>query len=371
MADKIEVKLDFDAQDVQRQLMRLEEREIPFAMALTATRTAKAAQLALKDEISRVFDNPTPWILNSTYILAAKKSDPKAVVYAREWGGTPAPTTLTPQIEGGERQYKRSEGALRAGGYLPNGWQVAPGPGAKRDKYGNINRGQTVVMQCSSQIGKSEMQLNVMGYFTDQEPSPQLMIYPTVEAAEAFSKERIDPTFKYSPGLKNKLREGKEGRGAAKKSSTTIRMKHYAGGYVALVGANSPAGLASRPIRILLADEIDRYGVTQEGDPLKLGIQRTTNFHNRKKVFVSTPVLEKTSNIHKWFKLSDQRYYHVPCPCCGAMQVLKWSQVKWDKNDMGEALPETARYECRECGDVISIAGGLQSVSYVRLTGEG
>ena len=31
---------------------------------------------------------------------------------------------------------------MRAGGYLPNGWQVAPGPGAKRDKYGNINRGQ-------------------------------------------------------------------------------------------------------------------------------------------------------------------------------------------------------------------------------------
>ena len=79
------------------------------------------------------------------------------------------------------------------------------------------------------------------------------MIYPTVEAAEAFSKERIDPTFKYSPGLKHKLHEGKEGRGAAKKSSTTIRMKHYAGGYIALVGANSPAGLASRPIRILLA----------------------------------------------------------------------------------------------------------------------
>lgn len=45
-------------------------------------------------------------------------------------------------MRGGERQYKRSEGALRAGGYLPNGWQVAPGPGAKRDKYGNINRGQ-------------------------------------------------------------------------------------------------------------------------------------------------------------------------------------------------------------------------------------
>ncbi|HAG3253123.1 TPA: phage terminase large subunit family protein [Salmonella enterica] len=236
----------------------------------------------------------------------------------------------------------------------PGPWRTSRVPYLREpmDVIGDADT-ETVVMQCSSQIGKSEMQLNVMGYFTDQEPSPQLMIYPTVEAAEAFSKERIDPTFKYSPGLKNKLREGKEGRGAAKKSSTTIRMKHYAGGYVALVGANSPSGLASRPIRILLADEIDRYGMTQEGDPLKLGIQRTTNFHNRKKVFVSTPVLEATSKIHKWFKLSDQRYYHVPCPCCGAMQVLKWSQVKWEKNDLGEALPDTARYECCECGDVI------------------
>ncbi len=142
MGGKIEVKMDFTAQDIQRQLKRLEEREIPFAMALTATRTAKAAQGAIRDEINQVFDNPTPWIQNSTYVLAAKKSDPTAVVYAREWGGTPASTTLTPQIEGGQRQYKRSEGALRAGGYLPNGWQVAPGPGARRDKYENISRGQ-------------------------------------------------------------------------------------------------------------------------------------------------------------------------------------------------------------------------------------
>lgn len=142
MADKIEVKMDFNAQDIQRQLTRIEQREVPFAMALAATRTAKAAQTALKAEINRVFDNPTPWIQNSTYVLAAKKSDPTAVVYAREWGGTPAPTTLTPQIEGGERKFKRSEGALSAGGFLPNGWQIAPGPGAKRDKYGNISRGQ-------------------------------------------------------------------------------------------------------------------------------------------------------------------------------------------------------------------------------------
>lgn len=216
---------------------------------------------------------------------------------------------------------------------------------------------EIIVMMCSSQIGKSEWLLNVIGYYADQEPAPQLLVQPTVEAAEAFSKERIDPTFRYSPGLKGKLEEGKDGRGESRKSATTIRMKHYAGGYLAMVGANSPAGLASRSIRILTADEIDRYGVTKEGDPLKLAIQRTTNFHNRKICLVSTPTIADRSIIEEWWKRSDQRYYHVPCPHCGAFQTLKWSQVRWDKDEAGNGLPDTARYECEHCGGVMRDAG--------------
>lgn len=212
---------------------------------------------------------------------------------------------------------------------------------------------EVTVMMCSSQIGKSEYVLNIMGYYADQEPAPQLMLQPTVEAAEAFSKERIDPTFRYSSGLKNKLEEGQDGRGSSRKSSTTIRMKHYPGGYLALVGANSPAGLASRPIRILLADEVDRYGFTKEGDPLKLAIQRTTNFHNRKICLVSTPTISGHSKIEEWWLKSDQRYFHVPCPHCGELQVLKWGQVKWKKDNDGRHLPETAYYECASCKSAI------------------
>ena len=160
---------------------------------------------------------------------------------------------------------------------------------------------EITVMMCSSQVAKSEFLLNIMGYYADQEPAPQLMLQPTVEAAEAFSKERIDPTFRHSDGLKDKLDDGKDGRGSSRKSSDTIRMKHYPGGYLALVGANSPAGLASRPIRVLLADEVDRYGYTKEGDPLKLAIQRTTNFHNRKICLVSTPTIAGKSKIEEWW----------------------------------------------------------------------
>lgn len=214
------------------------------------------------------------------------------------------------------------------------------------------------IMMCSSQIGKSEFLLNIMGYYADQEPAPQLMLQPTVEMAESFSKERIDPTFRYSSGLKDKLdTDGKDGRGSSRKSSTTIRMKHYQGGYLALVGANSPAGLASRPIRILLCDEVDRYGFTKEGDPIKLSVQRTTNFHNRKICMVSTPTVKNISKIEEWFLRSDQRYFYVACPHCGHEHVLRWGNVRWDKDENGNSLPETARMVCPKCEEVVRGSG--------------
>lgn len=211
---------------------------------------------------------------------------------------------------------------------------------------------ETVVLMWASQLGKSELLLNVMGFYVDQDPAPQLMLQPTVEAAESFSKERIDPTFRYSPALADKLEDGKDGRGTSRKSSTTIRMKHYPGGYLALVGSNSPAGLASRPIRVLLADEIDRYSPTKEGDPLKLANQRTTNFHNRKRCYVSTPTIKGASPIEAEYLKSDQRLYYVPCPHCGHEHFWKWEYVKWDKDEAGNVLPETARIVCPKCGEI-------------------
>ncbi len=214
---------------------------------------------------------------------------------------------------------------------------------------------EKVVLMFSSQVGKSEALLNVLGYYADQEPAPQLMLQPTVEMAEAFSKERIAPMFRDFLGLKGKLEEGKDGRGNEKKTSATILMKHYPGGYLALVGANSPAGLASRPIRILLADEVDRYpeSAGKEGDPLKLAVQRTQNFNNRKIIFVSTPTIKGSSKIYNEFEGGDQREFKVQCPHCGCFIKLSWSMVKWESDDSDNLVEESVGIFCSECGSKI------------------
>jgi phage terminase large subunit GpA-like protein len=202
---------------------------------------------------------------------------------------------------------------------------------------------ERVVFMTGAQVGKTEIINNAVGYFIDQSPSPMLIVQPTLEMAKMWSNDRLAPMLRDTPALKNKVKDAR-----SRDSGNTLYQKSFPGGYLAIVGANSAAGLASRPVRCVLFDEVDRYPASagSEGDPVNLGVARTKTFtHNRKIVMVSTPTNKGASRIEAAFEQSDQRYYYVPCPDCGHMQTLDWSNVHWEKDK-----PETAEYICGECG---------------------
>lgn len=219
---------------------------------------------------------------------------------------------------------------------------------------------ETVVTMKGAQIGYTAVCGNVLGYFAHQDPASMLVIQPTVEMAEAWSKERFSPMIRDTPVLEHLFSDPKSRDGA-----NTLRLKQFAGGFVAIIGANAPAGLAARPIRIVLADEIDRWPVSAgtEGDPLKLSSKRQTTFWNRKKLVGSTPTVKGVSAIEREFKRSDMRRFHVPCPHCGETSTLRWEQVKWDKAEGGGHKPETASYQCEHCGVLWTDAERWDAVS--------
>lgn len=196
---------------------------------------------------------------------------------------------------------------------------------------------EDIVIMASAQVGKSEILLNALGYFIDYDPSPILFIQPTEAKAKDFSKERVAPMIRDTPRLRERV-----GNTKSRDSSNTILYKSFPGGFIALGGANAPAGLAARPIRVILADEIDRFPVSagEEGDPLDLAEKRTTAFYNRKKMKVSTPTVKGASRIEKEFELSTKEFYNLPCPRCEALQPLRWSQIDF----------ETESHRCIECG---------------------
>jgi phage terminase large subunit GpA-like protein len=203
----------------------------------------------------------------------------------------------------------------------------------------------TVVFMKSAQVGATEMLGNILGYIIAQDPGPTLVLQPTLEMGEAWSKDRLAPMIRDTPDLTAKIADPK-----SRDSGNTLRHKTFPGGHLTVVGANSPSGLASRPIRYVLADEVDRYPISAgtEGDPLSLAVKRTTTFHNRKIMIASTPTVRGMSRVEAEFDKSDQQYLHVPCPHCGEHQRLMWAQVKWPKDK-----PEEAHYECSKCRGVI------------------
>lgn len=199
-----------------------------------------------------------------------------------------------------------------------------------------------VVVMSSAQVGKTEILNNLVGFYVDQDPAPVLVVQPTLEMAETWSKDRLAPMLRDTPRLQGKVKDPR-----SRDSGNTLLHKNFPGGHLTIVGANSAAGLASRPIRIVLCDEVDRYppSAGSEGDPVQLAVKRTSTFWNRKIGMWSTPTLKGFSRIEAEFLASDQRYFHVPCPDCGALQPLIWAHVQWE-----QGRPETAAYVCAECG---------------------
>jgi len=213
---------------------------------------------------------------------------------------------------------------------------------------------ERIVAIWAAQTGKTANLLNVIGYFTHQDPSPILGLQPTLEMAEAFSKDRVAPMIRDTPVLQPLF-----GDPRARDSGNTLLHKQFPGGFLALAGANSPASLASRPIRIVLCDEVDRYPVSAgtEGDPVKLAIVRTTTFWNRKIILTSTPTIKDASRIEKEFLKSDQRYYFVKCPHCGEIQQLIFKRLMWPspKNTPGldRHKPDECYYVCQQGCEIL------------------
>jgi phage terminase large subunit GpA-like protein len=236
----------------------------------------------------------------------------------------------------------------KKGAAEPGDWRTDRTPHLREilDCMGDEHPATEVVAMLGSQMGKSEVILNRVGFTIHWAPYPMLLVQPDIERAENFSKQRIAPMIDATPVLRALVADPK-----SRDSGNTLRLKEYPGGTLAIVGANAPAGLASMPIRIVLFDEVDRFAASAgtEGSPIDLAIKRTTTFGDRKKIgYFSTPTILNASAIWKRWELSDKRHRLVPCPQCGHEQELQWEGLKWTTGK-----PDTVYYVCEENGCVI------------------
>lgn len=236
----------------------------------------------------------------------------------------------------------------------PGKWKTSRAPYQKDIMNAFTEPGiHRVVVKSSSQIGKSDMMNNVIGRFAHLDPCAIMMIQPTIDMAQDYSKTRIAPMIRDTKVLNNLFYDVK-----SRDANNTILSKVFPGGRLIMCGANSPAGLASRPIRILLADEVDRFpdSAGTEGDPVDLAAKRMTTFWNSCMGLFSTPTNEGSSRIDEEYLAGTQEEWQHKCPNCGEYHLLRHIDMTVDykeiKTPSGKktVIVNDVKWRCPHCG---------------------
>lgn len=203
----------------------------------------------------------------------------------------------------------------------------------------------------ASQVGGTEVLINMLCYIIMMSAAPTMIVYPSDDLAKDVSNDKLKPAFQLIPKIKKLYMEN---------SSKELRLK-FKSMVLYLRGSGSPSKLASKAIKYLFFDEIDKMGGAskKEASPYNLAMERIKTYKSQSKVYAcSTPTL-KSNYIWTLHENADEvRHYMVPCPHCGELIELKWKQVIFDKDEGKEMSPyeraKTAVYVCQECGCEIS-----------------
>lgn len=210
---------------------------------------------------------------------------------------------------------------------MPGPWRNDKTPYLKEvmDEFNNYDT-EEIIFCKPTQIGGTEAMQNMLGYVIQQDPSPTMVVYPTDTLAESISKNRLEPMMMASKPLRN----------VYKKNESSILEMQFDGMYLSLNGANSPSALASKAIKYLFLDEVDKYpgASKKEADPIRLARERTKTFRNQKKIYMtSTPTLQSGHIWQAVLGADIEKHYFVPCPHCGEYIELKFSNLRFPSEE--------------------------------------
>lgn len=200
---------------------------------------------------------------------------------------------------------------------------------------------EIVTVYKSARVGYTKLLTGYLAYRIKLDPCSMLVIQPSLEDAEGFSTEELQPVIRDVDVV-----------GACMTNTNRVLKKHYHGGALTIGGAHSGRIFRRLTVDVAILDEVDAYppSAGNEGDQISLAWKRLFTSSFPKMIIGSSPKLKHASRIEDQWSLSNQSYYWVPCPLCDEMLVLKWGGkdkdfgIKWP---VGK--PEKAYYLCEHC----------------------
>lgn len=240
---------------------------------------------------------------------------------------------------------------------------------AQIDRYGISY--DAIVMVTSSQSGKTDAVLDVIGSTLDQRPAPIMYVGPTKDFLNREIEPRVMDMLTGAPRLRERLATGKR----------MTRFRKLVGGVpLALAWAGSASQVAGMAAKYAIIDELDRIdaSIQGEGDPFALVEARGFSFRDRIRAAISTPLSgsvdiehDEASGLEFWKQMQPEdiespiwrlwqqgtrHHFAWPCPECGVYFIPRFKQLRWPGWPEARSAADAKRgahLECPHCGGVI------------------
>jgi hypothetical protein len=192
------------------------------------------------------------------------------------------------------------------------------------------------------------------------DPSGALIVMSSAQVAQDKAREVWLPMWEDSPRLKHMIPDNR-------KMLWTKRMQLINKAGVYWAGANSPGALASKSMRRIFGDELDKWpqsfgrgnkhsgaASASEAGAMELLLQRCKAYRQKglAKILVTSTPTDDQGPIWRVYQAGDQRKLFVQCQHCKVDQVMLWQAFKIDM-DMAKTDPAAAvaaaHYECPHC----------------------
>ncbi len=240
--------------------------------------------------------------------------------------------------------------SAESGSRFPGPWknERAPHLVAVMDALGPDDPAEDVVFVASAQVAKTEVGVNFFGWIVTQDPGPCILVLPSHDESIKYVRTKLQPAIDETPQLRSRVLESTN----RVERGSTAAYKRFRGGFAQITFAGSSKGLQMLSAKYTVGDEVSEWPATagERGDPVEqLKVRTKTYERDRKRYWASTPAIAGTCRITADYERSDKQRRYVPCPQCGAWQVLKFERLKW----MSETWPHKAYFVCAQNGCII------------------
>ncbi len=259
--------------------------------------------------------------------------------------------TVPPDVKVSEWAEEKREVSAESGSPEPGKWRNAKTPYGVEpmDCLSTYDPSSDVTLMFAAQVIKTEIGVNFVGSTIDTDPSPVLIVLPSIDEAAKFNRTKLGPAIEATPALRHKVREVK----SRDENGSTASYKRFRGGFIQITHAGSSKGLQAITVKKLWGDEISEFPLDAggRGDPIDQMKQRNSTYVSRgaKNLWTSTPKLKGTCRISALYEASDQRRWYWKCPDCGDYFTFRFGNLKWDS----ETAPHGAHCVAPCCGSIV------------------